>query len=126
MSSLKPLVLVSGRTQTLPSATTLLTAQSTAANASLNLPEGAAPTSPADGDIWTTTLGMYVQIAGSTVGPLGTGGGGGTVTSVASADGSITVTNPTTTADLAVVKAPKLTTARTIAMSGDVVLEHQL
>jgi hypothetical protein len=47
--------------------------------------------------------------------------GSGTVTSVASADGSITVTNPTTTADLAVVKAPKLTTARTIAMSGDVV-----
>lgn len=42
------------------------------------------------------------------------GGGGGTVTSVASADGSITVTNPTTTPDLAVVKAPKLTTARTI------------
>lgn len=36
------------------------------------------------------------------------------MTSVASADGSITVTNPTTTADLAVVKAPKLTTARTI------------
>lgn len=38
----------------------------------------------------------------------------GTVTSVASADGSITVTNPSTTVDLAVVKAPKLTTARTI------------
>lgn len=42
------------------------------------------------------------------------GGGGGTVTSVASADGSITVANPTTTVDLSVVKAPKLTTARTI------------
>lgn len=42
------------------------------------------------------------------------GGGSGTVTSVASADGSVTVTNPTTTPDLAVVKAPKLTTARTI------------
>lgn len=38
----------------------------------------------------------------------------GTVTSVASADGSITVTNPTTTVDLAVVKSPILTTARTI------------
>lgn len=44
--------------------------------------------------------------------PAGSGGG---VSSVASADGSVTVTNPTTTADLAVVKAPKLTTARTIA-----------
>ncbi len=40
--------------------------------------------------------------------------GTGTVTSVASADGSITVTNPTTTVDLAVVKAPILSTARTI------------
>lgn len=45
---------------------------------------------------------------------FGSGGGGGTVTSVASADGSITVTNPTTTVDLAVVKAPILSTARTI------------
>ncbi len=43
--------------------------------------------------------------------------GVGTVTSVASADGSITVTNPTTTVDLAVVKSPKLTTARTIGIA---------
>lgn len=42
--------------------------------------------------------------------PVGTG----SVTSVASADGSILVTNPTTTVDLSVVKAPKLTTARNI------------
>lgn len=41
------------------------------------------------------------------------------VTSVASADGSITVTNPTTTPDLSVVQAPKLTTARTISITGD-------
>lgn len=45
--------------------------------------------------------------------------GGGTVTNVASADGSITVTNPTTTVDLAVVKAPILTTGRTISITGD-------
>lgn len=47
-------------------------------------------------------------------------GGTGTVTSVASADGSVTVTNATTTPDLAVVKSPKLTTGRTIALTGDV------
>ncbi len=41
--------------------------------------------------------------------------GAGTVTSVASADSSITVTNPTTAVDLAVVKAPKWTTARNLA-----------
>jgi hypothetical protein len=44
-----------------------------------------------------------------------TAAGTGTVTSVASADGSVTVTNPTTTVDLAVVKAPKWTTARNLA-----------
>lgn len=46
---------------------------------------------------------------------IGAGGGSGTVTSVASADGSVTVTNGTTAADLAVVKAPKLSTARLLA-----------
>lgn len=47
------------------------------------------------------------------------GGGSGTVTNVASADGSITVTNPTSTVDLAVAKSPKLTTGRTISITGD-------
>lgn len=47
--------------------------------------------------------------------PIGWWGGwSGTVTSVASADGSITITNPTTTVDLSVVKAPILSTTRTI------------
>lgn len=41
--------------------------------------------------------------------------GTGTVTSVVSSDGSITVTNATTTPDLAVVKAPKWSTARLLA-----------
>jgi hypothetical protein len=49
---------------------------------SVNLPHGTAPTSPVNGDLWTTTGGLYAQINGSTVGPLGTGGGGsGTVSS---------------------------------------------
>lgn len=52
---------------------------------------------------------------------IGAGTGGGTVTIVGSADGSITVTNPTTTVDLAVVKSPSLTTPRTIGTgTGDV------
>lgn len=42
-------------------------------------------------------------------------GAAGTVTTVTSNDGSILVTNPTTTPDLSVVSAPKLTSARTIA-----------
>lgn len=63
----------------------------------------------AGANITITTVGNTITIAST-----GGGGGSGTVTSVASADGSITVTNPTTTPDLAVVSAPKLTTARTI------------
>lgn len=52
---------------TLPSATTL--------SASLNIPHGAAPISPNNGDVWTTSAGMFVRINGSTVGPLvGPGG----------------------------------------------------
>lgn len=43
---------------------------SAAATATFNIPHGAAPTSPVDGDIWTTTAGLYVRINGATVGPL--------------------------------------------------------
>lgn len=55
----------------------VITAASTTAGAGLRLPHGTAPTSPVDGAIWTTTAGLYVQVNGSTVGPIGTGGGGG-------------------------------------------------
>lgn len=61
-----------------------------------------------------TNITLTTDNTGKTVTINATSSGSGTVTSVASADGSITVTNPTTTVDLAVVKAPKLTTARTI------------
>lgn len=45
-------------------------AASTTTISSLRLPHGSAPTSPVDGDMWTTTAGLYVRINGSTVGPL--------------------------------------------------------
>ena len=38
--------------------------------ASLRLPHGVAPTNPVDGDIWTTTAGLFVRINGVTIGPL--------------------------------------------------------
>ena len=37
--------------------------------AGLNIPHGTAPGTPANGDIWTTTGGLYAYINGSTVGP---------------------------------------------------------
>jgi len=48
----------------------LTTFTPTAAAASVRLPHGTAPTTPADGDMWTTDAGLYVHINGSTVGPL--------------------------------------------------------
>lgn len=52
------------------STTWLALAASTTSVSSLRVPHGSAPTSPVDGDIWTTTAGIYVRINGSTVGPL--------------------------------------------------------
>jgi hypothetical protein len=55
----------------------LITAPSATTAAGFNIAPGIAPTSPNNGDMWATTAGLYIQINGSTIGPLGTGGGGG-------------------------------------------------
>lgn len=53
----------------------LITAASQTTNAGFRLPAGVAPTSPTDGDTWTTTSGMFVRINGVTIGPLTSSGG---------------------------------------------------
>ena len=58
-------------------AETIVAPASTTTIAPLRIPHGSAPTSPTNGDIWTTTAGMYARINGATVGPLGSGGGAG-------------------------------------------------
>jgi hypothetical protein len=65
----------------------LTTLASASLSAGLTLPHGGAPTSPANGDLWTTTIGVFARINGSTVGPFGTGSGSVT---------SITATTPLT------------------------------
>jgi len=45
-------------------------AASTTTRASLRLRHGVAPTTPNDGDMWTSTAGLFVRINGVTVGPL--------------------------------------------------------
>jgi hypothetical protein len=45
----------------------------TTAIPSFRIPHGTAPSSPTNGDVWTTTIGMYARINGNTVGPFGTG-----------------------------------------------------
>jgi len=47
----------------------IFTPASSSSRAGINLPHGVAPTSPVNGDCWTTTLGLYCYINGVTVGP---------------------------------------------------------
>lgn len=61
----------------LPSGDTLALFAGVAGAAPLNLPPGVAPTAPVNGDVWATAAGLFVRVAGVTVGPLGAAGGGG-------------------------------------------------
>jgi hypothetical protein len=44
----------------------LLSTASASGTAGFRLPHGSAPSSPVDGDVWTTTTGMFIQINGVT------------------------------------------------------------
>lgn len=48
----------------------VLTPATTTARASIRLPHGTAPSAPVNGDMWTTTAGLFVRINGANVGPL--------------------------------------------------------
>ena len=48
----------------------LTTSASTTTRAGVNVAPGTAPSAPVDGDFWTTALGGYLRINGTTVGPL--------------------------------------------------------
>jgi hypothetical protein len=63
-----PLVLSSTGAATF--AGTVIAPAATASLAPLRIPHGTAPTSPTNGDMWTTTAGLYIRINGATVGPL--------------------------------------------------------
>jgi hypothetical protein len=101
----KPLVIESGKIKQLPASTTLQVNASGTGAASINIPHGTAPTSPSNGDCWTTTSGLSCRINGATVGPYGTGSGsaiiskdeGSTLTSATSAfdftGGGVTASN---------------------------------
>ena len=90
----RAVVVSSGAIRPLPAGDTVLTNAATTANASINLPHGVPPTSPVDGDCWTTTTSAFCRINGVTVdlGAGGGGGGSGTVTSVALSGGTTGLT----------------------------------
>lgn len=71
----------------------LVTAASAAGGAGFNLPPGAAPTSPNNGDVWVTSAGFYVQVNGASVGipslPLNMANGGTNASLTANAGGIV-------------------------------------
>lgn len=48
----------------------VITGASATGGAGFRLPHGSAPSAPVNGDVWTTTAGLFVRINGATVGPL--------------------------------------------------------
>src|SRR6187402_348304 len=50
---------------------------STTAGDFLVLPHGVAPTTPTDGALWSTTAGFFGRVNGTTIGPFGIAGSGG-------------------------------------------------
>jgi len=64
-----PPILTTGGTLTGP----LITAPSTAPISGLNIPPGVPPTSPINGDFWSTSAGFFGRVNGATVGPLAAG-----------------------------------------------------
>lgn len=54
----------------------LITAPSATSSAGFNVSPGVAPTSPVNGDLWSTSAGFFVQVNGATIGPLTQGTGG--------------------------------------------------
>ncbi|MCW2412945.1 MULTISPECIES: tail fiber domain-containing protein [unclassified Sphingobium] len=65
--SSQPTSITSAKKIILPASTTTI--------ASISLPHGTAPSSPTDGDIWTTTEGLFVRANGTTQQPLTSSGG---------------------------------------------------
>jgi hypothetical protein len=69
--------IISGNT-VYPNGLKVVTTAPNTGSAGFNLPPGTPPTSPVNGDLWTTSSGLYVQTNGTTTGPLV--GGPGSVT----------------------------------------------
>lgn len=78
--------IVSGGTVN-PNGLKVITAASNTSRAGFNLPQGTAPSSPVNGDLWTTTSGLFARINGSTVGPFAGA-------SISGLTGDVTATGP--------------------------------
>ena len=98
-------------------------ATATTATASATVPHGTAPTSPVDGDVWTTTAGLFVRVNGTTVGPLGDvfGPSSATDNAVARFDGTtgkVVQNSPVTIADNGKVNVDGSATTDVLTVQG--------
>ena len=97
----------------------VITKASATSGAGLNLPHGAAPTTPVNGDIWTTTTAVFARLNGANAQLVSTAGTGAT------GSWAIDVTGTAATAPTAAAcsgnaaTASALATARTISFTGD-------
>ena len=91
-----------GKFTTIEATGKVTTAASTASSAGVTVPHGTAPSSPVNGDVWTTTAGIYVRVNGITVGPfislaaLASPGAIGSTTPAAGSFTTISATGKTT------------------------------
>jgi hypothetical protein len=76
----------------------------TTGTAPFNIPQGVAPSAPSNGDCWTTSTGVYCQIAGSTLSLATTSGA---VTSFNTRTGAITLSSSDVTTALTYTPANK-------------------
>lgn len=83
----------------------LVTVASTTTAAGFNIPQGGVPSAPLNGDIWTTSSGMFVRINGATVGPLGTAGALVSCAQLPALTGDITTSAGSCATTLATVNA---------------------
>jgi len=67
----------------------VITPASASGGSGFRLPHGAAPSSPTNGDVWTTTAGLYARINGVTYGPYSTTSGFGTILSTTTLSGAV-------------------------------------
>ncbi len=65
-----PLTNKAGQIVSMTTGDTLQAPPAVSSAASVNLPHGTPPTLPTDGDVWTTTSGIYARINGAIIGPL--------------------------------------------------------
>lgn len=101
----------------------ITTAASATGTAGFNLPPGAAPTAPVNGDLWSTSSGFFGRVAGVTVGPFSASGGGGNTTSTslttgfyAEANGANSIINGT--CDSGITTANTFTCSDTAGIAG--------